>query len=55
MDFIKDKKCEVVFINATITAKGFYEKMGFEVVEEKVFNIRGADVNTYYMQKKLTY
>ncbi|WP_417334717.1 GNAT family N-acetyltransferase [Halobacteriovorax marinus] len=53
LSYVKDFKPALVFINGTITAKGFYEAMGFHAVEEKQINIRGADVKIHYMEMNL--
>jgi len=42
-----------IVLTGTITAKPFYEKMGFVEVEEKKLNIRGAEITCYRMEKSL--
>lgn len=50
VNYIKDFNPKLIFINGTITAKGFYEAMGFQSKEEKLINIRGANVTIHYME-----
>jgi putative acetyltransferase len=50
------KECGVnkVVITGTRTAKGFYERMGFQAVsEEKLFDIRGEQIACYEMEMKI--
>lgn len=42
-----------IFTEASITAKPFFEKMGFAVITEQVVNIRGAALTNYQMEKYL--
>lgn len=51
MDHLIEKKCPRVFITATKTAKGFYEKMGFTVTEPSNISIRGITLECYNMEK----
>lgn len=52
IDYIKSHNASRVFINATITAKGFYEKMGFEVLEQTKMDVRGTTLDCFKMEKK---
>lgn len=50
MDEIKQTKPEKVVISGTVTARPFYEAMGFSVKEIKLSNIRGVDIQTNEME-----
>lgn len=50
MKHFYEHKCPRVQITGTKTAKGFYEKMGFRVIEESVIPIRGVDVECFRME-----
>lgn len=51
MNHLIERKCPRVFITATKTAKGFYEKMGFTVTEPSNISIRGITLECYNMEK----
>jgi putative acetyltransferase len=53
MENFRKNNCTKLFISATKTARGFYERMGFHVVEEYVLNVRGADLECYKMERVL--
>ncbi len=53
MKHFLEKKCSRIFITATKTAKGFYEKMGFTVTEPSLISIRGITLECYTMEKIL--
>lgn len=42
-----------IVLTGTVTAKPFYEKMGFIAVERKIITIRGAELPCYRMEKVL--
>jgi len=42
-----------ITLTGTKTAKPFYEKMGFKEIEEKIVDIRGAQLTCYQMEKKI--
>lgn len=48
-----ENHCSRVFIFATKTAKGFYQKMGFNEIEALTINVRGADLECFRMEKLL--
>ena len=53
IDYIKSNKSSKVLITGTITAKGFYERMGFVEIESKELCIRGAVLACFKMEKNL--
>ncbi len=53
MRHIYERNCPTVLITATKTAKGFYEKMGFRIVQEAVIPIRGIEVECFRMEMVL--
>jgi putative acetyltransferase len=53
IDFLRQNRCPKVFIFATKTAKGFYEKMGFVEIDQLLINVRGADLECFKMEKNL--
>ena len=55
LDYIKEHSSRVVFISGTLTAKGFYEKMGFKSVKKVNYNIRGIDVEIHRMEMEIFY
>ncbi|PWU21496.1 MAG: GNAT family N-acetyltransferase [Bdellovibrio sp.] len=46
-------KIRRLFAEASITAKPFFEKMGFTVVKEQVVNVKGIAMTNFVMEKKL--
>ena len=50
-DFLKQFNPSKIVLNGTKTAKPFYEKMGFKVIEEKKSLIRGIEIESFYMEK----
>lgn len=44
--------CKTIFAEVSITAKPFFEKMGFQIVRENIVTIRGQQLNNYLMEKK---
>ena len=53
MNYIKESDVEKVFINGTKTARGFYQAMGFKPIAEKVVDVRGAQIEIFYMEMDL--
>lgn len=53
LNHLRERQCSRIYITATKTAKGFYEKMGFRAIESKLFHIRGIDVECYQMERFL--
>lgn len=51
--YIRKAGSTKVFITGTITAKGFYERMGFKAVEKKQVSTRGATLDCYKMEMDL--
>ncbi len=49
MDYIKSSGALEISITATISAKGFYEKMGFVEIEEKNVDVRGVSLVCFTM------
>lgn len=43
----------VLTSNVSITAKSFFERNGFEVVQEQTIEVHGVSLNNYRMQKRL--
>lgn len=50
-EYMKEHKAKKFFLNGTITAKPFYEKMGFQVVEKKKASIRGTEIDCFLMER----
>lgn len=46
-------KIERIYTEASITAKPFFEKMGFRTVKEQTVVMRGVELNNYVMEKIL--
>ncbi|MCB9091396.1 MAG: GNAT family N-acetyltransferase [Halobacteriovoraceae bacterium] len=53
LDYLKKYNCNKCIISGTKTAKPFYEKMGFNCIEDQTLNIRGADLTCYKMEMYL--
>lgn len=53
IEWLKTEKCPKVRIIGTITARGFYEKMGFSVIEKRQLTTRGATLDCYRMERAL--
>lgn len=51
MEYLKKYNPPKIYLTGTITAKGFYEKMGFLVVEKRQISIRGAMLDCFNMEK----
>ena len=47
----KEKKIHLIYTEASITAKPFFSKKGFETVKQKIDVIRGCELICYVMQK----
>lgn len=45
------KKIRRIFVEASITAKPFFEKQGFTVIEEQQVDIHGIKLTNYKMEK----
>jgi N-acetylglutamate synthase-like GNAT family acetyltransferase len=50
MEYLIDANVDKVTISGTKTALSFYQKMGFELREKVMAEIRGAQLETYNMQ-----
>ncbi|WP_345954122.1 GNAT family N-acetyltransferase [Mucilaginibacter sp. PAMB04168] len=46
---------ETLTTHASITAKPFFEKQGFEVVKQQTVQVRGAELTNFVMEKKLAF
>jgi putative acetyltransferase len=46
-------KIDELTTHASITAKPFFEKEGFEVVKQQTVNVRSVDLINFVMQKKV--
>ena len=46
-------KLEKLFVEASLTAKPFFERMGFRVVQEQTVSVRGVQMNNFVMEKAL--
>ncbi|MEE6248822.1 MAG: GNAT family N-acetyltransferase [Bdellovibrionota bacterium] len=53
LDYLKNESCKKILINSTITAKAFYEKIGFQCEREKTVKVRNTELLTYSMLLKL--
>lgn len=51
--FIRAKKNNIkrIFVDVSITAKPFFEKMGFSVLREQIIIRRGVELKNYPMEK----
>lgn len=52
-EYLSSFKPKKIILTGTITAKGFYETMGFVEIEKKQVNLRGALIDCFQMEKKL--
>jgi ribosomal protein S18 acetylase RimI-like enzyme len=52
-DYLNQYEPKKIVLTGTVTAKSFYEKMGFVETEEKKMNIRGAELTCFKMEKIL--
>ena len=52
-DYLDQFNPKKIILTGTVTAKPFYERMGFVEVEEKKANIRGAEITCFLMEKVL--
>lgn len=50
LEYLKAHQARVIFLIGTKTAKGFYQKMGFEIIYKKVAQIRGVEIECFYME-----
>lgn len=50
IQYLKDKGAPKISIIGTITAKGFYEKMGFNVVSKSQIAVRGTVLDCFEME-----
>lgn len=50
MTYLDEHLTKTIFIRGTKTARGFYEAMGFKVIESGTLQIRGAEIAYYYME-----
>lgn len=50
---LKKQGCKEVSIESTITAKAFYEKNGYKMIEKAVHKTKNAKSTVYKMTKKL--
>lgn len=53
MNYLREVGAKNIFIVGTVTAKGFYEKMGFHVAEKTQTTTRGATLECYKMEMKI--
>ncbi|WP_414837146.1 GNAT family N-acetyltransferase [Candidatus Nanohalococcus occultus] len=49
----KENGLERLWCKSTITAKGFYQKHGYEVLEETIHEIEGVEMKVFRMEKEL--
>lgn len=49
----RKRKLTRLFLEASITAKSFFEKMGFLLIREQTVNVREVDLTNFHMEKKL--
>ena len=51
--FIRAKKNNIkrIFVDVSITAKPFFEKMGFSVLREQIIIRKGVELKNYPMEK----
>lgn len=49
----REKDLDSLWCKSTITAKEFYQKHGYEIVEEKSHEIEGLEMKVYRMEKEL--
>lgn len=47
----KAKNIKKIFAEVSITAKPFFDKMGFRIVKEQLVNIRGVNLKNFVMNK----
>ena len=52
--FVVKKRIDKIVSDVSITAKQFFEKKGFEVIQEQQVDIDGVKLRNYKMQKPLT-
>jgi putative acetyltransferase len=52
-DYLNKYNPKKIVLTGTITAKPFYEKMGFIEIEKKKINMRGAELTCFKMDKLL--
>ncbi|MBT4790185.1 MAG: GNAT family N-acetyltransferase [Halobacteriovoraceae bacterium] len=52
-DYLDQFKPKNIILTGTLTAKPFYEKMGFVEVEKKKINCRGALLDCFKMEKHI--
>ena len=50
-----EKKIKRIYAEVSITAKPFFERMGFVVVKEQVVNIKGFELTNYLMENTTYY
>ncbi len=50
MKYLDEHNAKTIFIRGTKTAKGFYEAMGFKIIESGTLQVRGTDIEYYYME-----
>ncbi|PIP90536.1 MAG: GNAT family N-acetyltransferase [Bdellovibrionales bacterium CG12_big_fil_rev_8_21_14_0_65_38_15] len=52
-DYARAKNIDKIFVEASITAKPFFIKMGFIEINEQVVLLRGVKFKNFYMEKTL--
>ncbi len=52
-DSLRKLGCKKVNLNATITAKKFYEKNGYQMIEKIMDSLENEQIEVYRMEKKL--
>ncbi|HEY1079951.1 MAG TPA: hypothetical protein VGE46_07630, partial [Bdellovibrio sp.] len=43
----------LLFVEASITAKPFFARMGFTVIREQTVTVKGVGMNNFVMEKRL--
>lgn len=52
-DYARAKNIDKIFVEASITAKPFFIKMGFIEINEQLVLLRGIKIKNFYMEKTL--
>lgn len=47
--YLKNQNVSEIKLTSSLTAKGFYERMGFVVIRQKVTSIRGVEIESFEM------
>jgi len=51
---MKKLGCKIITIMSTITAKSFYQKMGFKIIKKGFHQIKDKKVEVFFMSKKIS-